>query len=159
MTQSIPRPIVAQALSVDETSLPDGDLPLARLATRFLMFLRDTAEDEDAVEGHPELWTALLATRLAERNPGMSLILQCKLMAEAQDEEDLAVIAEGPLTELFALQGTSLLSEIEETATTAPRFAQALSLLPPEAGGAMFRARLATLAEPLDDMAPPDGLV
>lgn len=158
MTQCIPRPLVAQALSVDEASLPEGDLPLSRLATRLLMFLRDTVEDEEAVEGHPELWTALLATRIAERNPSMSLSLQCRLMAEAQDAEDLAVIAEGPLTELFALQGTTLLTEIEDLARTAPRFAQAISLLPAEAGGALFRARLSALAKPLDELAPPDGL-
>ncbi|MBV7409472.1 DUF6869 domain-containing protein [Maritimibacter sp. DP1N21-5] len=151
MTQAIPRPLVAKALDQPEDALPSGDLPIDRLAQRFLMFLRDTDEDED-FEGHPEVWTAVLASSLASENPDLSFAVQEALVAEAQAPQDLSLIAAGPMTELFATHGPDLLERIE-AATTSPRFAMALGALAPEGhGNSLFWARVQAMAKGHPDM-------
>ncbi len=156
MTQSIPRALVAQALDQPEDNLPPGALPMDRFAQRFLMFLRDTEDDEaegDDFEAHPEVWTAVLATVLATDHPALSFAVQEALVAEAQTPEDLGLIAAGPMTELFATQGPDLLPQIEAAATS-PRFAMALGALAPEGhGNPLFWARLQGMAKGHPDMA------
>ncbi len=168
MDNSIPRPFVAKSLGVDDEALPPGDLPLARLAQRLLMFLRDTEDDggedtgDERFEAHPEVWTALVASALTDHDPDHALNLQAALMVAAQTPDDLTLIAQGPLCELLAAHGPALLPRIETLAQSAPRFAQCLAHLPPEAGGALFVARMQALATPPagnDDLPPATGLV
>ena len=52
MTATIPRALVAEALGIDEANLPPGDLPLDRLAARFLAYLR-AGEDDDPAPRRP----------------------------------------------------------------------------------------------------------
>lgn len=160
-TDALPRHLVALALDVSEESLPEGDLPLERLAQRFLMFLRAT-EDDDHPEDHPEVWTAALASHLAEHQPRMSLALMRRVLAEAQTPEDLEIVAGGPLSELMEHHGTDLLPEIDTLAARAPRFKLALGALAPQGGGSLLWARLSGLAqggEIDDDTLPgPTGL-
>lgn len=137
---TIPRDLVAMALDVDAETLPDGDLPLDRFAARFLAFLRE-ADQEEGFKQHPELWTAVLASHLAEAQPGLSLQVQVGLCEAAQGHPDLDRIAHGPLLELMQACGPSLIAEIEAAAET-PSFRACLRELPDDAGGALFMARI-----------------
>ena len=155
---------MADALGVDEATLPPGDLPVARLAERFLGYLRDTVARE-TVDDHPEFWTYALVSDLAADAPdlGLATVLMC--LAGAETPEEAAQIAAGPLEDLIAQHGPALIDEIEVLATRAPRFAYALTGVWPQGNQASLlwaRVEAARRDVPsLDDGAPlppPDGL-
>ncbi|HBZ42494.1 MAG TPA: hypothetical protein DEO85_00175 [Maritimibacter sp.] len=160
MTDTIPRSIVADALGVGTDALPEGDLPTERFGQRFMMFLRDTFDDD--LRAHPEDWTAAVASHLAEHNPALSLATLRATLAAAETPEDIAAVAGGPLSELIALHGADLLPDLETLSRTAPRFALALSAVAPDGGSPLLWARVQAMTGSVlieDDQIPgPGGL-
>lgn len=160
---AIPRDRVAAALGVDPATLPEGDLPLERFAARYLGFLRATYETE-AFEGHPDYWTDLLLAALIEADPALAFAALCAALAGAADEEELTLIAAGPLEELLDHAGPAVLPDIEARAPGAPRLRLALGALWQDSPGKpLLAARLRALAgeAPPDDapLPPPGGLI
>jgi len=162
----IPRALVAEALLVDENSLPEGDLPIDRFATRFLAYLRAGDEDNPPAPDHPDAWTFSLMSALTRAHPALGLAATKAALAAGEAPEDVADIAAGPLEELIVTHGTGLIGEIEALATSAPRFAYALTgVWPQDLKGSLLWARIeaARAGVPgLDDGAPlppADGLV
>jgi Family of unknown function (DUF6869) len=162
MTQAIPRALVADALGMPVADLPPGDLPLERLATRFLDYLH--AGDEIAPD-HPDAWTFALFDDLTRDHPALGLAASCAVLAACESPEDVADIAAGPLEDLIANHGPTLIGEIEALAARAPRFAYALTGVWPQGkeGGLLWaRVEAARRGAPgLDDGAPlppADGL-
>ncbi len=153
---TLPRALVADALGVSPDSLPDGDLPLARFATRFLTYLGETLATDEAE--HAEAWTFLLFDALVETAPERALAALCACLAQCDTPDQAALIAAGPLDDLIARQGAALITEIEALAARAPRFAYALTGLErPEGGTALLWARIEAAhrgAEQMDEGAP-----
>lgn len=166
MTTAIPRKLVAEALGVDEASLPPGDLPLDRLAARFLAYLRAGDGESPAPATHPDAWTVALFDALARDHPGPALAAIRAVLWACASPEDVAMVAAGPLEDAIGAQGSALIDEIEHLAATAPRFAYALTgVWPGEPGAAPLlwaRIEAARAGVPgLDDGAPlppADGL-
>ncbi|MEZ5769343.1 MAG: hypothetical protein R3D80_17970 [Paracoccaceae bacterium] len=166
MTTAIPRALVADALGVDEEALPPGDLPVSRLAARFLAYLRAGDDDTPAPVDHPDAWTFALMDDLTRDHPALGLAATCAALAACETPEDVALIAAGPLEDLLKANGAEVIGEIETLAARAPRLGYALTgVWPPEQGAALLWARvraLTTEVAALDDGAPvppPDGLV
>lgn len=130
MSAVIPRALVAAALKVDEAALPPGDLPLVRLAARYLGHVRaGMADGADA----DDVWTYELALALARDAPGLCLAFICACLAQADSPVDAAAIAAGPLEDLIAANGAAMIAQIETLARRAPRFGYALTgVWPPE---------------------------
>lgn len=124
MTATIPRALVAEALGMPEADLPPGDLPLDRLAERFLDYLH--AGDEIAPD-HPDAWTFALFDDLTRDHPDLGFAATVAVLAACENPEDVADIAAGPLEDLIAAHGAELIDEIEALASRAPRFAYALT--------------------------------
>lgn len=166
MTGPVPRALVAEALGVDESALPEGDLPLDRLAMRFLAFLRAGDEANPAPEDHPDAWTFALVDKLTEHHPAQALEAIRAMLAACDSPDDVALVAAGPLEDLIQRHGPELIDEIEALAGRAPRFAYALTgVWPPEDGGhPLLWARIEAARRDvpaLDDGAPlppADGL-
>lgn len=155
---AIPRELVAEALGVDSSALPPGDLPLERFAARLLAFLR--AGDEDAMPpaDHPDAWTYALLEAVIEAEPALGFAATRAALAACESPEDVALIAAGPLEELIARHGAALIDEIEALAKTAPRFAYALTgVWPREQAKGFLWARVEAVRRDvpaLDDGAP-----
>ena len=153
----IPRALVAEVLNVSEDQLPPGDLPVARLAARFLDFLRETFEAESP-NAHPEFWTFALVSELTERQPELALamILACLPLAEDRDQLDL--IAGGPLQDLLNVQGEAILPALTAEAPKNARLRLALTGVTAEgsAGTPLWRAIrvLAETESSLDEEGP-----
>lgn len=162
MVETLPRALVAAALGVDEAALPPGDLPLDRLALRLLAFLR---AGETAAPDHPDGWTFDLIDALLRDHPGPALAAIRASLMVCDRPEDVALIAAGPLEDLIATRGATVIDEIEGLAAQAPRFAYALTgVWQPEGVAPLLWARIeaARAGVPgLDDDAPlppADGL-
>ncbi len=160
---TLPRALVADALGVAPDSLPEGDLPMARFATRFLTYLGETLATDET--NHPEAWTFLLFDALVETAPAQALAALCACLAQCDTPDQAAMIAAGPLDDLIARQGAALIAEIETLAARAPRFAYALTgLQRPEGGAALLWARIeaahrgAGELDAGDPLPGPDGL-
>lgn len=164
MSGALPRALVADALGVDEAALPPGDLPLERLATRFLAYLRAGDEETPPPPDHPDGWTYTLFDSLTDDHPALGLAAIRAALAACETPEDVAAIAAGPLEDLIAAHGAAMIDEIEDRAASAPRFAYALTGVwqreaPPLLWARIEAARAGVPA--LDDAAPvpaPDGL-
>lgn len=161
---TIPRSLVAEALGVDEESLPGGDLPLDRFARRFLGYLRETLAGT-AYDAHPDFWTFMLLDALIETNPDLCLDALVACLGQCETPEDAALIAAGPLDDLIARQGPALIDRIEALAAAAPRLRYALSGIEPQSQRTNPAwPRLAALAETGpqidggDPLPPPGGL-
>lgn len=162
---AIPRAVVADALGVDEAALPPGDLPLDRLAARFLAYLRAGDDDTPAPPDHPDAWTFALMDDLTRDHPGLGLAAACAALAACDSPDDVALVAAGPLEDLLTANGAAVIGAVEARAATAPRLAYALTgVWPPENGAPLLWARLRALTADipaLDDGAPlppADGL-
>ncbi|GKY87820.1 DUF6869 domain-containing protein [Sinisalibacter aestuarii] len=156
MPQAIPRTLVASALGVPESDLPPGDLPLDRLATRFLAYTR-AGDGETVPEGHPDAWTYALFDDLTRAHPALALAALRATLAACASPEDVAMVAAGPLEDLIAENGAAVIGEIEALAASAPRFAYALTGVwqretPPLLWARIEAARAG--ADGLDDGAP-----
>lgn len=142
MTDAIPRTLVATVLGVAPDALPPGDLPVARLAARFLSFLTETmAQDSDTP--HPEAWTFALYGALVSDHPGLALATLQAMTEQISRFDEAELIASGPLDEfLNAKSAPPLLAQIEAAAKTSPRFAFLLSGVSPEgsAGTSFWKA-------------------
>lgn len=165
MTETIPRALVATALDVDESALPPGNLPLDRLAARYLAYVRAGNGDEPAPADHPDAWTASVVFELTRAHPHLGLAATRAALAACDRPEDVAVVAAGPLEDLIADHGPALIDTVETLAERAPRFAYALTGVWPQGKeGTLLWARIeaARRGVPgLDDgapMPPPDGL-
>jgi len=166
VTDAIPRSLVAEALLTDEANVPPGDLPVDRLAERFLTYVRAGDGEEPAPAHHPDAWTYEVYCELTRVHPDLGLSATRAALATCVSPQEVAVVAAGPLEDLIAAHGAALIDEIENLATRAPRFAYALTgVWPQDAGGTLIWARVeaARRGVPgLDDGAPlppPDGLV
>lgn len=127
MTSAVPRTLVADALGVDADDLPPGDLPLDRLATRFLAFLAAGDEGNPALPGHPDAWTFALLDTLSRDHPPLALAAIRAMLAVCDSPERVAEVAAGPLEDLVAENGPAVIDALEALAATAPRFAYALT--------------------------------
>jgi hypothetical protein len=157
--------LVADALGVDESALPAGDLPVARLATRFLAYLAAGDEDNPPPADHPDAWTFALFDVLTGEYPDRGLEASRAALAACESPEEVAGVAAGPLEDLIAQHGPALIDEIEALAARAPRFAYALTGVWPQGKeGSLLWARIEAARRDvpgLDDGAPlppPDGL-
>lgn len=123
-TTAIPRALVADALGIPEADLPAGDLPLDRLAERFLDYLH---AGDDTAPDHPDAWTFALFDDLTRDHPALALAATAAVLAACETPEDVADIAAGPLEDLIAAHGVTVIDDIEALAARAPRFAYALT--------------------------------
>lgn len=143
MTDAIPRALVASALRVGEDALPPGDLPLDRLAERYLAYLRAGEEDAPPPDDHPDAWTSDVFIALTQDHPQLGLAATLAAIAACQTPEDVALVAAGPLEDLIAMHGATLIDAIEERAARDPRFAYALTgVWPPDGIGPLLWARI-----------------
>ena len=163
---TIPRALVAEALGVDQSALPQGGLPVDRLAARFLAYLAAGDEDNPPPADHPDAWTFALFDALTREHPTHGLAATRAALAACESPEEVAGIAAGPLEDLIAMHGAMLIDEIEALAARAPRFAYALTGVWPQGNaGSLLWARIEAARRNvpgLDDGAPlppPDGLV
>ena len=158
MTGAIPRSLVAEALFVDEDSLPDGDLPLARLAARYLAYVRAGEGDEPAPADHPDAWTSDLFFELAHKHPDLGFAATEAALAACESPEEVAVVAAGPLEDLIAQHGALLIDRIEARGEDSPRFAYALTGVWPQGNrGTLIWARIEAARRDvpgIDDGAP-----
>lgn len=165
MIGTMPRALVATALGIEESALPEGDLPLDRLAARFLAYLRAGDEDAPAPADHPDAWTFALYDDLTRDHPTLGFAAIRAALSACATPEDIALIAAGPLEDLIANHGPALIDEIEAVAARAPRFAYALTGVWPRGNqGTLLWARIEAARRDvpaLDDGAPlppADGL-
>ena len=163
--RTIPRALVADALGVDETALPPDDLPLDRLATRFLAYLHAGDDETPAPPDHPDAWTFALMDDLTRDHPSLGLAATGAALAACDSPQDVALVAAGPLEDLLTANGAAVIDAVEALAATAPRLAYALTgVWPPQSGAPLLWARLRALTAnvpALDDGAPlppADGL-
>lgn len=158
MTDVIPRALVAEALCVTGDALPPGDLPLDRLAARYLAYLRAGDGEEPAPDGHPDAWTIAVYDDLTRDHPALGLVATIAALAACETPEDVAVVAAGPLEDLIAGHGATLIDEIEARAARSPRFAYALTGVWPQGkAGTLLWARIEAARRDvpgLDDGAP-----
>lgn len=164
MSPAVPRALVAAALMVDDDSLPPGDLPLTRLAARYLTYLRAGDAETPARADHPDAWTADIFFELSEAHPVLGLAAIDAVLAACETPEEVALIAAGPLEDLIAAHGAALIGAIEARAADSARFTYALTGVWPQGrGGTLLWARIEALRQGvpgLDDGAPlppPDG--
>ncbi|HHS94444.1 MAG TPA: hypothetical protein ENK63_03795 [Rhodobacterales bacterium] len=154
---ALPRSVVAEALGVKPTALPPGDLPLERLAARFLAYLRAGDEENPPPPDHPDGWTYALFDSLTTDHPALALAAIRAALAACETPEDVAAVAAGPLEDLIAAHGAAMIDEIEARAAASPRFAYALTGVwqretPPQLWARIETARAGVPA--LDDGAP-----
>ena len=122
--RSISRALIADALMVDERTLPEGDLPLPRLAERYLSLI---SVDEDAYGTHPEVWTADLMFDLVRDHPDLAFDAICATLERCTAPQQVAMLAAGPLEDLLTEHGPAWIDRIEAEAATSPRFRYALT--------------------------------
>jgi len=165
MTDAIPRAVVAEALLTPESALPPGDLPVDRLAERYLAYIRAWDGEHPPADDHPDAWGADVFFELTWKHPVLGLIATVAALAACETPEELAFVSAGPLEDLIADHGATLIDEIEARAARAPRFAYALTGVWPQGqAGTLLWARIeaARRGVPgLDDCAPlppADGL-
>ncbi|MCB1359549.1 MAG: hypothetical protein KDK53_24560, partial [Maritimibacter sp.] len=127
MKDVLPRTLVADALGVGEDALPPGDLPLDRLAERFLAYLRAGDADDPAPADHPDAWTYALMDALTRDHPARGFAAVVAAVAACDTPEDVALVAAGPLEDLIVQHGADLIDAVETRAAAAPRFAYALT--------------------------------
>lgn len=142
----IPRDLVAEVLRVDAASLPPGDLPVPRLAERFLDYLRD-AYARDHTDNHPEFWTFLLFSDLVERQPDLALDVALAALDLCETEDEAALIAAGPLEDVLSGAGPQVIERLEALAATSARLRHALTgVWVQGAGGQPLLARVRAAA-------------
>lgn len=136
---AIPRDLVAQILGVSPDALPPGDLPVARLAERWLGYLRATLPD-DAPQDHPDFWTFSLLVDLAREAPDLCLDVVLAALPLCQTPEELALVAAGPLEDVITEHGAAVIARIELEAPGNARLRLALSGVWPQgsAGTALW---------------------
>ena len=105
MKDVLPRTLVADALGVGEDALPPGDLPLDRLAERFLAYLRAGDADDPAPADHPDAWTYALMDALTRDHPARGFAAVVAAVAACDTPEDVALVAAGPLEDLIVQHG------------------------------------------------------
>lgn len=158
MTTAIPRTLVAEALQVAQDALPPGDLPLDRLAARYLAYLRAGDGEEPAPADHPDAWTADLFLVLTQAHPALGLAATEAAIAACKTPDDAAMVAAGPLEDLITQHGAALIDEIEARVAGAPRFAYVLTgVWPQDNAGTLLWARIEAARRDvpgLDDGAP-----
>jgi hypothetical protein len=131
--QVIPRAFVAESLGVSPGALPAGDLPVARLAERWLGYLRAALVHEAAApQDVPDFWTASLLLDLARMEPGLCLDVVLAALPLCRQPEEIALIAAGPLEDVIAAHGPALIDRIETEAAASARLRLALSGVWPE---------------------------
>ena len=115
----VPRATVASALGLPATTdaLPEGDLPIERLGTRYLSYLAEGDTEADA----PDAWTGLVMDHLMDEHP--ELALDALLSVVAQDEAGLLA---DPLRDLGD-RAPHLRAGIERRAEGDPRLAAILA--------------------------------
>lgn len=127
----LPRALVASALGVAPDTLPPGDLPLTRLAERWLGWL-GAAEGAEAPEALPDYWTDVLFARLPEVAPDLCLDAVLAVLARCATADQVAHLAAGPLEDLLHRSGGAVIDRIEAEAPGNPRLRLALSGVAPE---------------------------
>jgi hypothetical protein len=161
VTAIIPRALVAEALGLDDTgtaALPDGDLPVPRLAELHMAFLSETAEAEEPAL-HPLFWTYDLLDSIVRRNPGLALEVVLACLDRATSPEDVAQIAAGALEDLVAHHGEHVIDRIEQAALASARVRYALSGVWPQGrGGGPVWPRILAARAPGPDMDRGDPL-
>lgn len=123
---AIPRTLVAEALGVSPETLPPGDLPVARLAERWLGWLA-AADGAEAPEAMPDYWTDVLFARLAGGAPGLCLDAVLAVLARCDTADQVAHLAAGPMEDLLHRSGGAVIDRIEAEAPGNPRLRLALS--------------------------------
>jgi len=103
----IPRATVAAALDLpaDTDALPEGDLPVDRLARRMLDAMARPDTDET------NLWTLDLFHHLCRSAPDLALDTVLAMLDAAPDSA--AEIGAGPLTDLMTASGAEVIDRIE----------------------------------------------
>ena len=152
MTAAIPRALVARALGVSEDSLPEGELPMARLAERYATFLAGAARDE---ADPAELWTFDVMDRLAQEEPALALAAIRATLPLCTTPGEVAHLAAGPLETLLQLHGPEVIGPLAEDPE--PRMLYALTGVWLDDVKPMVRARVEALRRDvpgLDDEAP-----
>lgn len=154
---TIPRPLVAAALGVSSDALPPGDLPVGRLADRWLGWLTMT-DSAEAPETLPDYWTDLLLARLAVEAPDLCLSAVLAILTACRTPDQVAHLAAGPLEDLLHRSGAAVIGRIEAEAPGNPRLRLALSGVAPDGspGAPLWsRVQAARGGDPgLDDGAP-----
>lgn len=136
----IPRALVAEVLGVSPDALPEGDLPVARLAARYLGYLRDSYARDDT-GAHPEFWTFVLLGELTSRLPQLALDVIVSALPLVETADELALACAGPLEDLLAAHGADVIARIEAEAASSARLRMALTAVAPEgsSGTALWR--------------------
>ena len=157
---TIPRDLVATALGVTRDALPPGDLPVARLAARWVGYLRATMAEE-APQDHPEFWTFSLLVDLARDAPDLCMDTVIAALDLCLTPNEVALVAAGPLEDVIVAQGLAVMDRIEAEAARSARFRYALSGVWPQgsAGTPLWqRVEAARAGEPgIDSGAPVPG--
>ena len=137
---TVPRDLVASALGISPEALPPGDLPVSRLAERWVGYLRATRED-DAPQDHPEVWTFAVLADLARAAPDLCVDVILAALPLCQGPDDIALVAAGPLEDVIATHGAAIIDRIEAAAPQSARLRLALSGVWPQgsAGTALWQ--------------------
>ena len=102
------------------------ELPEVRDAL-FALHLRAVAGMWFERRGSPPPWVRLLVIDTCERHSSRAVPLVQALVAEARDDEELALVGAGPLEDALCHQGPAIIRQIEEAAATDRRFRIALA--------------------------------
>jgi hypothetical protein len=138
----IPRDLVAKSLGVAPEALPPGDLPVDRLAARWLGFMR-AADEAVAPQEQPDYWTVALLDDLARGQPDLCLDTVLAALALCETADELALLAAGPLEDVIAQSGATVIDRIEAEAAGSARLRLALDgVMPPGSSGTALWQRV-----------------
>jgi Family of unknown function (DUF6869) len=72
-------------------------------------------------------WPFLWVVENCQQDPAAGWVLLRVLLEASESDEDLAVVAAGPLEEMLIAQGAAVIDELEAEASRSPRFRRLLS--------------------------------
>ena len=152
---AIPRSVVATALLVDEAALPEGDLPITRLAERYHRFL---ATDENRRMDSEDAWTFDLMSDLVQTQPALAFEAILQTLALCADAEQVSYLAAGPMEDLLVDHGTDFIAPVEQQAKLSARVRFLLSGVWKRDMNPMLWARIEAARAPGPDMDAGDPL-
>lgn len=146
---AIPRQLVADALGADPATLPDGDLPVARLAKRYHAFL--AAPEDPALTG-PDAWTLAVMDALVQDHPALAFEVILATLSLCDSPETVSLLAAGPTEDLLATHGATVIDRFETVARTSALMRFLLSGVWQQGMPALLWARVQTARAPGPDM-------
>jgi hypothetical protein len=152
---AIPRSLVADALGVDAATLPEGDLPVARLAERYRAFL--AAPEDDSLSG-PDAWTFAVIDALVQDHPDLACDALLATLPLCATPDEVSLLAAGPVEDLLALHGAQVIGRIETAARSSARMRFLLSGVWQRDMPALLWARVTAARAPGPDIDAGDPL-